>query len=298
MTGIDKPVRPPGDDKHLSRLLDIWARAEDSGDGQPVIAGRLRRLVGVLVIVGALDGLRDADSNERIGFKGGSALELRFGLQARASKDLDAAYRGELEEALALISSALESGWNNFTGIVTDQDEITRPGITPAPVRVNIKLRYKGRSFITIPFEVSGAEGNSMDAPERLPSAVSLAPVQLEEPEAIPFLPIRYQVAQKLHACTEDCGEQTNQRARDLPDLLLIERLAITEADLPAVRAACVEIFTGRAKHPWPPAITAWPDWPQIWASLSAEEELELELDEAVIAVQSLVGRIDAAGPG
>ena len=29
-----------------------------------------------------------------------------------------------------------------------------------------------------------------MDAPERLPSGVSLAPVQLAEPEAIPFLPI------------------------------------------------------------------------------------------------------------
>ena len=49
-------------------------------------AGRLRRLVGVLVIVGTLDGLRDADGNERIGFKGGSALELRFGLQARARR--------------------------------------------------------------------------------------------------------------------------------------------------------------------------------------------------------------------
>ena len=69
----------------------------------------------------------------------------------------------------------------------------------------------------------------------------------------------RYQVAQKLHACTEDCGEQTNQRARDLPDLLLIDRLAINDTDLPTIRAACVEIFTGRAKHPWPPVMTAWP---------------------------------------
>ena len=25
VTGIDEPVRPPGDDKHLSRLLNIWA---------------------------------------------------------------------------------------------------------------------------------------------------------------------------------------------------------------------------------------------------------------------------------
>jgi predicted nucleotidyltransferase component of viral defense system len=59
---------------------------------------RLQRSVGVLVIAGALDGLRDDSGREMIAFKGGSALEIRFGLRARASKDLDGAYRGELQK--------------------------------------------------------------------------------------------------------------------------------------------------------------------------------------------------------
>lgn len=299
MTAPDKPVRPPGDLSHLNRLLDLWARQgavdEEGRSSDPASHGRLRRLVGVVVIVAALDGLKDDNGVERIGFKGGSALELRFGLEARASKDLDAAFRGELSEALDQIEQALETGWNNFTGVLDDTEDIVRAGITPPPKRMKIKLRYKGRPFITIPFEVSVAEGRSLEQPERVPSALDLKPIQLEGPESIPVLPIRYQIAQKLHACTEDCGEPANQRARDLADLLLIEELAVAEEDLPGIRAACVEIFDGRAKHTWPPTITVWPDWPQIWAALADEEGLEMTVEEAAEAVTVLVERIDAA---
>ena len=89
-------------------------------------AGRLRRLVGVLAIVGTLDGLRDADSNERIGFKGGSALELRFGSRPGPRRISMPRTAASPRRRWTLISSALESGWNNFTSIVTDQGEITR----------------------------------------------------------------------------------------------------------------------------------------------------------------------------
>lgn len=186
-----KPVRLPGDLSHLNRLIDAWARSEDAGEGKPVVGGRIRRLVGVLAIAGALDGLKDEAGGERIGYKGGSALELRFGFQARASKDLDAAYRGELQEALSLIRARLEAGWNNFTGVISDEEEVTRAGISPPPMRVKVKLRYRGKPFVTIPFELSAAEATSLDDLERRPSAVSLSPVQIEDPDPITFMPIR-----------------------------------------------------------------------------------------------------------
>ena len=133
-------VRPPGDKNHLERLLDAWAKSNDVD--QPATAGRLRRLVGVTVVAATLDGLRDDDGIERIGFKGGSALELRFGFRARASKDLDGAYRGEIDEGLQLIRDALDRGWNQFTGTLTDPELITRAGIDPPPTRTQIKLLY------------------------------------------------------------------------------------------------------------------------------------------------------------
>lgn len=120
-------------------------------------------------------------------------------------------------------------------------------------------------------------------------------PVRLEGPELISFLPIRYQLGQKLHACTENVGEPTDQRVRDLHDILLIEELAVGPGDYSAIREACVEIFDSRNKHPWPPEITVWPDWEQMWTDLVTEEGLVMTLQEAVAAVEAFVAAVDAA---
>lgn len=107
---------------------------------------------------------------------------------------------------------------------------------------------------------------------------------------------IRYQVAQKLHACTEDVGEERpNQRARDLADILLIEELALDNDQMPGLRDACVEIFGLRGKHPWPPTVVAWPGWDDIWARLVATEQLDYSISDAVARVQDLVDQIDSA---
>ena len=138
-------------------------------------------------------------------------------------------------------------------------------------------------------------EGRSLDQVEVLPAAVSLEPVQLTDAEAIPFLPIRYQVAQKLHACTEDVGEERpNQRARDLADILLIEELALDDGQLSGLRDACVEIFELRGKHLWPPTVVAWSGWDGIWGRLMETERLDYSIVDAVARVQDLVDRIDS----
>jgi len=174
--------------------------------------------VGVTAIIQVLDGLKDDEGAERIAFKGGAALELRFGFRARASNDLDGAYRGEVAEAIGLIDEVLKRGWSGFTGRTTEGEPIIGTGLAVPPVRFRVKLLYKGKDFVTVPMELSPVEGRSLDQVEVLPAAVSLAPVQLPEAESIPFLPIRYQVAQKLHACTEDAGEdRPNQRAPTWP---------------------------------------------------------------------------------
>ncbi len=245
-------LAPPGDVAHLKRLIEAWAPSNPESFTEPSQArrstqGRLRRLIGVTVIAGALDGLRSDDGLPRFGIKGGSAMEIRFGFSARASRDLDAAFRGDLADALELIEEALEGGWNGFTGVLGSPEEITRAKVTPAPLRVSIKLRYRAKPFITIPLELSTAEGQSMDAPEMLASAVAPKPVQLAGPERIALLPARYQVAQKLHACTEDTGEPPNDRVRDLADLMMLRALAVPPSDLAQVRSACIDISLGDA---------------------------------------------------
>lgn len=147
--------RPPGSHGHLSRLLDAWSRQPD----ERVTAGRLRRLVGVTVIIEMLDGLSDDEGLPRIAFKGGAAMQLRFGFRARASNDLDATFRGEIGEAIGLITEAVSAGWSGFTGTTTEGEPILGTGLPVPPIRFSVKLRYKGKDVGTIPMELSPVEG-------------------------------------------------------------------------------------------------------------------------------------------
>lgn len=283
-------MHSPGDRSHLERLLTIWS--ELTG----ITAGRLRRVVGVTVIANMFEGFPDEDGRPRIVFKGGAAIEMRYGLRARSTKDLDAAYRGDLDEAVSLIGEAVTAGWSGFAGRLTEVEFIQRAKAQPQQVRLKIKLGYRGKDFVTIPFEMSAAEATSLQNPEIFSVAISLEPVQLDGLVSVALLPLRYQIAQKLHACTEPPSDDyPNDRARDLPDLLLIEELGIAENDLPSIREACVEIFEVRRAHQWPPQVQAFPGWDVIWINLVETEHLVLSLNEAVIAVNLLITRINAA---
>lgn len=241
-------MHSPGDRSHLERLLTNWS--ESAG----ITAGRLRRVVGIAVIANMFEGFPDEDGRPRIVFKGGAALEMRYGMRARSTKDLDAAFRGDLDEAVSLIEQAVTAGWSGFAGRVTELEFIQRLKTQPHQVRLKIKLGYRGKDFVTIPFEMSSAEATSLQDPEIFFVAISLEPVQLDGLTSLALLPLSYQIAQKLHACTEPPKDDyPNDRVRDLPDLLLMEELGIEENNLRSVRAACVEIFDARGGHQWPP---------------------------------------------
>jgi hypothetical protein len=113
-------------------------------------------------------------------------------------------------------------------------------------------------------------------------------------------LSLRYQIAQKIHACTDPLdGQRANDRARDLVDLQLLALLLdeAAAATLPAVREACVEIFTSRARHSWPPAVTVWPAWPELYTAAAAAvaDDVVADVDQAADWLQAFVGEIDTA---
>jgi len=240
------------------------------------------------------DGFPDDNGRARIVFKGGAAIEMRYGLRARSTKDLDAAFCGDLDEAVSLIRQAVVAGWSGFTGRVSEVGLIERAKVQPLPVRLKIKLAYCGKDFVTIPFEMSAPEATSLQDPEIFSVAISLESVQLTGLASVALLPLSYQIAQKLHACTEQpSDDSSNDRVRDLSDLLLIEELGVEEDDLAKIRAACVEIFDARGAHSWPPQIREFPGWNVLWDNLVENEGLVMSLNEAVILVNSFVKRIN-----
>jgi hypothetical protein len=61
------------------------------------------------------------------------------------------------------------------------------------------------------------------------------------------------------------------------------------------VRAACIEIFTLRAKHSWPPRVTTYSAWPLGFTAMAADigfytDDVEVAAD----ALRAFVDEIDA----
>lgn len=90
-------------------------------------------------------------------------------------------------------------------------------------------------------------------------------------------------------------GDGENDRVRDLIDLQLLAGL-VADDEWVDVRSACLDIFVGRAKHPWPPQVTVYESWDASYRLLAEETGLGVaDVHEAAGVVTSLIHRIDEA---
>ncbi len=280
---------PPKNRRALEqRLRNVIADTE--------LQQRARRQLGYVALTATL--MRHA-SNEHdeplFLIKGGVAVELLLGLRARATKDLDASARLTGEDIGPRLRAALAHGWEGFTFRLTRFERVR----DTAALRGDIKVVYQGDPWSTVQFEASPAEGiaghqvhwtgNTFVDPEHL---------GLPSPGELPLVTIAYLIAQKLHACTDHAdNERSNDRYRDLIDLILVDRL-VRDEDRAGVREVCVEIFRLRATHAWPPRITVLPDWPEGYRMLA--EQLGFapaDVHQGASDVQEIIARIDAARP-
>jgi hypothetical protein len=135
-----RPGRPPGNLSHLQRL----ANAAAAQASMPV--GRYQRWINTHIISAVLDRVRDEDGEPLFTLKGGAAMELRLGSNARASRDYDAAFRDRAEEMLNSLDRALAEDWSGF------QLQRTEPQIIrdTQALRTAIRLAYKGRPWGTV----------------------------------------------------------------------------------------------------------------------------------------------------
>jgi hypothetical protein len=270
----------------LAKWVNEYARDEG------VAIKRLQRWIWFMVVLAVLDGVRDAEGEPLFLLKGGAAMELRLQLEARTTKDIDTVFRESMESMLTRLDEALQAGWGDFTFERAEPEPIE----DVHSVRLSIKLSYRGKRWGTVPLEVTPAEGKSGTDIEDL-DAIGIGQFGLEGPERIACLGIRYQIAQKIHACTEPPpeGEDENIRFHDLMDLILLRDL-VREDGWPAVRAACIDTFETRAKHAWPPELVVYPSWPDSFAALAEEQGFAItDVQEAARQVREMIVRIDGA---
>ncbi|MGH9039766.1 MAG: nucleotidyl transferase AbiEii/AbiGii toxin family protein [Acidimicrobiia bacterium] len=279
-------------------LASLRARVTNAAAAASLPVGRVQRYVGVAVTAQVFAGVADA-SGPRFLVKGGSALELRLGLtESRTSKDLDGVFRGDFVDFFSAAVAALRAGWAGFTGRATEPEEIDIPGMRVRPRRFAVKLDFQGRPFITVPVEVAPEEAGiaSEYDPVQPADLDGLTVLGLPRPGPVPCITIRWQIAQKLHACTDPLhGTAPNDRARDLPDILILGSL-LDHTDVPAVREACEAVFAARERHTWPPVLVVHPHWPTLYtAAISDLDGFPATVDGAADAVRAFIRRVDGA---
>lgn len=176
------------------------------------------------------------------------------------------------------------------------------------PRRFDVRLRLRGKIWRRIQVEIAPNEG-AATAENDVLRAPPLAHFGLPTPDRLLGIALRYQVAQKLHACTDphDPPATRNDRARDVVDLVSLRDLAELEdvVTLRDLRDACADVFGARAEdarslgHPvrlWPCTVVAHPHWaPDFTAAATAMGRPDLPLDLAVREVNSWIAEIDAA---
>lgn len=265
----------------VERLLTSHAKQ------QGTTAARIRRWVTTMVVLGALDRVRAGDDARRFVVKGGVAMELRLGLRARATQDVDLTFHGDPDELDRSLAQALSEPYAGFTFNVGESQPI---GMTGAH-RYVVRIQYTGKGWATMSIEIA----ITPDPPGEIDliPALSLQDFRLDGPEHVATLSIRQQIAQKLHAMTERFETGENTRVRDVIDVLLLAELA---PQLDRVREACVELFARRATHAWPPQLIVPELWSATYQRLASEIEFPLrDIDDAAQRVRELIAAIDAA---
>jgi hypothetical protein len=277
--------KQPSNVQHLQKVLSEAANAKE------VAEGRLRQWISTMALLGALERANEGrEPNKGLLLKGGVAMELRLGVKARATKDVDFVFHGSLDALIEDLDEAFAEAYSGFSFERGEPQQIRDTG----SYRFDVKLYYgeKRQSWQTLQLEVSPAEIDPLEFDE-LP-AIGIEDFGLAGPESVLCLALRYQIAQKLHACTDRFEDgKENDRSRDLIDLILLRDLV---EDLAAVREACVKTFERRDKHTWPPELTIEPSWPDIYAADAKRCEFDVEtVDEAADLMRAFISEIDTA---
>jgi hypothetical protein len=266
----------------LARYAQAYAR--ELG----VAEGRVRAWVAYMILAGMLERAADGDAPRFI-VKGGVALELRLRDRARATKDIDVVLldpRADLADALEQALSG--DAYQGFSFRRKGQPLLLDSGA----VNVEIAVTYRGQPWTSISVDIARAEAGESEV-EWVEAIVLTEAFGVTGPGALPCLPLRFHVAQKLHGTTlpPRPGKQ-NERFRDLIDLLLLE--ALFAHDYLALREACELVFRSRNTHPWPPNLNALPPhWAEPFTRLSGELLLpERDLETALVRLRTFVARI------
>ena len=160
----------------------------------------------------------------------------------------------------------------------------------------DVNMKYLGRPWLTVRFEIGHNEiGDADEFEETLPDelAAMFELMDFPRPKPIHVMKLAYQVAQKLHAVSEE----GSMRAHDLIDLQLICKNS--DLDYADIKSKCVRLFNYRRRQQWPPTIAGNATWRSIYVAaldtIADKTGILPTLEEAIAWTNKLIARIDGS---
>ena len=296
-------LKPKDKEPRSARVLDGSVAQTQQSIGGQTSGGRLGWLISSTVVVAALQRAVD-ETGPLFLLKGGTLLQHRLGLDARATSDVDGLVRGDLNRFLTVLDDVIKAPWGPLTIQRGPVEVIKTPARVTKPMRFDVVVRVGPTTWRKVQVEVAPDEGGAGDTAEII-RPPSLAGFGLPSPDTLATLALRFQIAQKLHASTDphDPPASINDRARDVVDLLLLRDLVRTKRQptLRELREAAEAIFTarsddahalGRVERTWPCVVVAHDHWQADFAAARVGPYMDVTLEDAVAAVNTWIDQI------
>lgn len=287
-------------------VLNGWISQAEGKLGAEAGGGRLGWLIASSVAIAAVQRAVDEDGRQLFLLKGGTLLQHRLDVTARATKDIDGLVRGDLDEFLRILERALAEPWGPLTLRRGPVEIINVPSKLIRPRRFDLFLELRGVTWRRVQFEISADEAGIGEAAETV-EPPSLGGFGLPDPDVLVGIAMRFQIAQKLHAVTDphDPPAAVNDRVRDVVDLLLLRDLAAVTGSptLVEIREAGTALFASRADEAiqlgqrpraWPPVAVAHPHWSVDYPRVAGSAQLTRPLDEAIAQLNEWIGQIES----
>ena len=249
----------------------ISTLARDSG--APV--DRLHHRLGTDVLFGVLDLARSQGIIDSYAVKGGVGLEVRFGMRARATKDVDLTLAVPYASIPGIVNSVFAIRFGHFDFRLKGPLEVMERVQT---YRAVISIRYLGRILVSLPLDINAtADATAVDL---IPSEL-LNDLGLGDAVSVPIIDAHAQLAHKLHGATQpSTNGYQNERCRDVIDSLILEDAGL---DYDRARMFCRAEFGKRSTHGWPPMLELDDRWRAGISSAAARTSYSL-LDPDAIA--------------
>ena len=246
-------LKPKGKEPRSIRVLDSWiAHAENElSIGQ---SGRLAWLIASTVVAAKLQQVIDCAGASRFSLKGGTLLQHRLGLCARATKDLDGIVTGDIEDFLAALDAELMLPWGPLHFARTDAEIIRVPSRIVKPRRFEMVLSLRGDVWRRIKVEISPDEGQAGSSQEHVAAPKLAGFERTGSPDVC-----------DIYAAILDTFFSRGKEAKEL----------------------------GRPVRMWPAQITAYPHWRIDYAAAAESAKLDMSLEEAVDAVNRWLAEIE-----